>query len=110
MHQESDARRLEHAMAEIDSLDLEPIKCKISCKEEGYGWSSEHLDRIEYAYRMKEPGNLPRQSGAGAHDKWGLSAVLESLNSAAFVGILMVDGTLVHANGAALDAIGATLA
>lgn len=59
---------------------------------------------------MKEAGKPESRSRAGAHDKWGLGAVLDSLDSAVFVGILMVDGTLVHANGAALDAIGATLA
>lgn len=51
MQHDIDSRRLGHAMAEIDSLDLAPIKFKISAKEEGYGWSSEHVDRIERAYR-----------------------------------------------------------
>ena len=58
---------------------------------------------------MKEPWKPTTRSRAGARDKWGLGAVLDSLDSAVFVGILMVDGTLVHANGAALDAIGANL-
>ena len=44
------------------------------------------------------------------HDQWGVGAALDSLGSAIFVGILMIDGTLVHANAAALDVIGATLA
>ena len=43
--------RLEHVMAEVESLDLEPIKFKIGCKEDGYGWTSEHAERIELAYR-----------------------------------------------------------
>lgn len=51
MQYDTDTRPLHHAMAEIDALDLEPIKFKISCKEEGYGWTSEHVDRIERAYR-----------------------------------------------------------
>jgi hypothetical protein len=38
-------------MTEIDLLDLAPIKFKIGCKDEGYGWTSEHVDRIERAYR-----------------------------------------------------------
>lgn len=43
--------RLEHVMAEVESLDLEPIKFKIGCKEDGYGWTVEHAERIELAYR-----------------------------------------------------------
>jgi hypothetical protein len=43
--------RLEHVMAEVESLDLEPIKFKIGCKEDGYGWTGEHTERIELAYR-----------------------------------------------------------
>jgi diguanylate cyclase (GGDEF)-like protein/PAS domain S-box-containing protein len=58
---------------------------------------------------MKEARMGTGRSRSGAHDQWGLGAVLDSLDSAVFVGILMVDGTLVHANGAALDAIGVTL-
>ena len=38
-------------VAEVESLDLEPIKFKIGCKEDGYGWTAEHVDRIELAYR-----------------------------------------------------------
>jgi hypothetical protein len=51
MQHDIDTRRLEHAMTEIDLLDLAPIKFKIGCKDEGYGWTSEHVDRIERAYR-----------------------------------------------------------
>jgi hypothetical protein len=40
-----------NAIAEIDRLDLEPIKFKIACKEDGYGWSNEHIERMEVAYR-----------------------------------------------------------
>jgi len=43
--------RLENVMAEVESLDLEPIKFKIGCKEDGYGWTGEHAERIELAYR-----------------------------------------------------------
>jgi hypothetical protein len=43
--------RLERAMAAIESLDLEPIRFKIACPEDGLGWTSEHADRIELAYR-----------------------------------------------------------
>jgi len=43
--------RLEHVMAEVESLDLEPIQFKIGCKEDGYGWTREHAERIELAYR-----------------------------------------------------------
>ena len=50
-HNRTATSDLEHVMAEIESLDLEPIKFKISCKEDGYGWTGEHADRIELAYR-----------------------------------------------------------
>ena len=36
---------------EVESLDLEPIKFKIGSNEDGYGWTDEHADRIELAYR-----------------------------------------------------------
>jgi hypothetical protein len=51
MRNHTDTHRLDHARAQIESLDLEPIKFKISHKEGGLGWSDEHADRIERAYR-----------------------------------------------------------
>jgi hypothetical protein len=51
MHHHTDTSRLKQVIADIESLDLEPVKFKISSKEEGYGWTSEHTDRIELAYR-----------------------------------------------------------
>ena len=42
---------LEQVIAGIESLDLEPIKMKLMDAEEGYGWSREHAERIETAYR-----------------------------------------------------------
>ena len=59
---------------------------------------------------MKDAAKAPTRSQAGARDPWGLGAVLDSLDSSVFVGIVMVDGTLVHANQTALDLAGATLA
>jgi diguanylate cyclase (GGDEF)-like protein/PAS domain S-box-containing protein len=59
---------------------------------------------------MREAGQTTARSQAGARDPWGLGAVLDSLDSSVFVGIVMTDGTLVHANQAALDLVGATLA
>jgi hypothetical protein len=47
----TNASRLEQVKSAIESLDLEPIKFKISSKEDGYGWTSEHVNRIELAYR-----------------------------------------------------------
>jgi hypothetical protein len=38
-------------VAAIDALDLEPIKFKVTCKEDGYGWSSEYADQMEVAYK-----------------------------------------------------------
>jgi len=46
-----DAQHLEQVIAEIEALDLDPIKFKIGSKEDGYGWTSEHTDRIELGYR-----------------------------------------------------------
>ena len=59
---------------------------------------------------MKDAAKAPTRSQAGARDPWGLGAVLDSLDSSVFVGIVMVDGTLVHANQTALDLAGTTLA
>jgi hypothetical protein len=44
-------RAAERAAAEIDRLDLEPIKFKVSSPDDGYGWTEEHVQRIELAYR-----------------------------------------------------------
>ena len=46
------APRLEQTIAAIESLDLEPIKRKLSHKEDGPGWTAEHADRIERGYRQ----------------------------------------------------------
>ena len=51
MQYATDTRPLELMMAQIDALNLAPIKFKISSKEDGYGWTSEHTDRIELGYR-----------------------------------------------------------
>lgn len=50
LNTESD--RLARARAEIEALDLSLIKRKIACKEEGYGWTPEHTERIERGYRQ----------------------------------------------------------
>ena len=62
--------RLEHVMAEVESLDLEPIKFKIGCKEDGYGWTGEHADRIELAYRrfLVLRAKFPQQQIAPTRD------------------------------------------
>jgi diguanylate cyclase (GGDEF)-like protein/PAS domain S-box-containing protein len=57
---------------------------------------------------MREAGSATTRTQA--RDPWGLGAVLDSLDSSVFVGIVMTDGTLVHANQAALDLAGTTLA
>ena len=59
---------------------------------------------------MREAGQATTRHQAGRRDPWGLGAVLDSLDSSVFVGIVMTDGTLVHANQAALALIGKTLA
>ncbi|HSW08817.1 glycine-rich domain-containing protein [Aquabacterium sp.] len=51
MHQTTQSPALAKTLAAIASLDLEPIKFKIACKDEGYGWTPEHTAQIELAYR-----------------------------------------------------------
>jgi hypothetical protein len=51
MRNHTDTRDLDQALAQIESLDLEPIKFKINHKQDGFGWTNEHTDRIEVAYR-----------------------------------------------------------
>lgn len=41
----------EQAVAAIQALDLDPIKLKLMDPEEGQGWTREHADRVELAYR-----------------------------------------------------------
>lgn len=45
-----------------------------------------------------------------SRDSWAAGAVVDSLGPAMFVGVLMSDGTLLHANQPALDVISAKLA
>jgi hypothetical protein len=61
---------LEHVLAGIDALDLEMIKFKVTCKEDGYGWSSEHADRIELGYRrfLKLLAKYPERAIAPTRD------------------------------------------
>ena len=42
---------VEHVVAAIQALDLDPIKLKLMDPEEGQGWSREHADRMELAYK-----------------------------------------------------------
>jgi len=51
MRQHTAAPSLERTLAEIESLDLEPIKRKLSHKEDGPGWTAEHAERVERGYR-----------------------------------------------------------
>src|SRR5262245_28068934 len=44
-------RPLDQVTAAIHALDLDPIKFKLMDHEEGQGWSREHADRVELAYR-----------------------------------------------------------
>ncbi len=41
----------DHVLAEIDALDLAPIKFKLMNKEEGHGWSREYADHMEIEYK-----------------------------------------------------------
>jgi hypothetical protein len=51
MRNHTDTRDLDQALAQIESLDLEPIKFKINHKQDGFAWTNEHTDCIEVAYR-----------------------------------------------------------
>ena len=51
MRDHIDASRLEQVLAGIDTLDLEAIKLKLRHDEDGHGWTGEHANRIELAYR-----------------------------------------------------------
>jgi hypothetical protein len=42
---------LAQTVAAIQALDLTPIKFKATRAEDGYGWSAEHADRMELAYK-----------------------------------------------------------
>ena len=42
---------LAQTVAAIQALDLTPIKFKATRDEDGYGWSAEHADRMEIAYK-----------------------------------------------------------
>lgn len=44
-------QNLDHILAGIEGLDLEPIKFKLTCDKDEYRWSREHADRIEVAYK-----------------------------------------------------------
>jgi hypothetical protein len=49
----SPGRTLEQTIAAIEALDLAPIKFKATRSEagDGYGWSPQHADRMELAYK-----------------------------------------------------------
>ena len=42
---------MEHVIAAVQALDLEPVKLRVMDAELGEGWTREHADRIEAAYR-----------------------------------------------------------
>lgn len=42
---------LAQTLAAIERLDLAPILFKVTCEEDGYGWSTEHAQRIAQAYK-----------------------------------------------------------
>ncbi|HUG26081.1 glycine-rich domain-containing protein [Piscinibacter sp.] len=47
----SASKTLARTIAAIEALDLEPIKFKATRQEDGYGWSAEHADKMEIAYK-----------------------------------------------------------
>ena len=44
-------QRLHQTLSAIEALDLGPIKFKATRQEDGYGWTAEHADRMELAYK-----------------------------------------------------------
>ncbi len=51
MHLHSEDRSLAQVMNRVAALDLAPIKFKISSKEDGFGWTPEHVEEIELGYK-----------------------------------------------------------
>lgn len=51
MHTNITGRTLDQVVGEIESLDLEPIKFKLACKDDGPGWSAQHIERMAQAYK-----------------------------------------------------------
>jgi len=51
MQSNSSSRTVDEIVAGIAALDLEPIKVKLMDPDEGQGWTREHAERIETAYR-----------------------------------------------------------
>lgn len=45
------SKPVEQVVAAIQALDLDPIKLKLMDPEEGQGWSREHVERMELAYK-----------------------------------------------------------
>ena len=51
MHTNIMGRTLDEVVGDIESLDLEPIKFKLACQDDGPGWSAQHIERMAQAYR-----------------------------------------------------------
>ena len=51
MQTQSAKKAVEHVVAAIQALDLDPIKFKLMDPEEGQGWSREYVDHMEIEYR-----------------------------------------------------------
>jgi len=57
-------RPVEHVLAAIEALDLEPIRMRVMDAEFGEGWTREHADSVERGYRnylrmlVKHPEDL----------------------------------------------------
>jgi len=51
MQTQSAKKAVEHVVAAIQALDLDPIKFKLMDPEEGQGWSREYVDHMAIEYR-----------------------------------------------------------
>lgn len=51
MHTNIMGRTLDKVVGDIEALDLEPIKFKLACQDDGPGWSAQHIERMAQAYK-----------------------------------------------------------
>jgi hypothetical protein len=51
MSMQDQAKPVEHIVAAIEALDLDPIKFKLMDRDEGQGWTREYADRMEIEYK-----------------------------------------------------------
>jgi diguanylate cyclase (GGDEF)-like protein/PAS domain S-box-containing protein len=63
---------------------------------------------MQHAASSANSGTAQRAGSDSLH-RWGVHAIIDRLGPSVFAGLLTTDGTLVYANGPALDAVGVAL-